>query len=45
VLRTHVGWLDFIVRAAYSHRRWLPTGADRERHRERAMARWYRDSR
>jgi hypothetical protein len=44
VLRTHIGWLDFIVRAVYSHRRWLPVGADRQRHRDKAMARWYRGS-
>ena len=27
VLRRHVAWLDFIVRAACSHARWVPTGA------------------
>ena len=41
VLRTHIGWLDFIVRAAASHARWLPTGAQRAQHHDRAMARWY----
>ncbi|MDM0001414.1 M14 family zinc carboxypeptidase [Variovorax sp. J22P240] len=41
VLRRHVGWLDFITRAACSHERWVPTGNDRERHRDQAMARWY----
>lgn len=42
VLRTHLGWLDFITRAAGSHERWLPLGEQRARHREQAMARWYR---
>ncbi len=41
VLRTHLGWLDFIMRATGSHARWVPTGAERERHRVQAMARWY----
>lgn len=42
VLRRHVGWLDFVARAATSAARWLPTGAARERHREQALARWYK---
>lgn len=41
VLRRHVAWLDFLGRAALSHRRWLPTGAERERHRQAALRRWY----
>ena len=41
VLRRHIGWLDFITRAACSHLRWTPTDAQRQRHRELAMARWY----
>ncbi|MET0541965.1 MAG: M14 family zinc carboxypeptidase [Variovorax sp.] len=41
VLRRHLGWLDFIVRAACSHARWLPVGVDRTRHHAEAMARWY----
>ncbi|MEP7099785.1 MAG: M14 family zinc carboxypeptidase [Burkholderiales bacterium] len=45
VLRRHLGWLDFIARAACSHARWLPTGAARDAHRELAMARWYRGGR
>jgi len=45
VLRTHLGWLDFITRAAGSHERWLPADAQRAQHRERAMARWYRGQR
>ena len=41
VLRRHLGWLDFIARAACSHAGWRPTGADRERHRVLALQRWY----
>lgn len=41
-LRRHTLWLDFLARAACSHRRWLPCGAARERHRELALAQWYR---
>jgi hypothetical protein len=41
VLRRHVGWLDFLVRAACSHVRWLPTGAQRAEHTRLALARWY----
>ncbi len=42
VLRRHTLWLDFVARAACSHHRWVPSGAVRERHREQALARWYR---
>lgn len=45
VLRRHVGWLDFIARAAYSHARWVPVGAAREHAMERALVRWYRQGR
>lgn len=42
VLRRHVGWLDFVARAACSHRRWLPSDdAQRRGHEARALARWY----
>lgn len=41
VLRRHVGWLEFLTRAACSWRHWLPTGEERESHRTRALARWY----
>jgi hypothetical protein len=41
VLRRHVGWCDFITRAALSHRRWLPAGAARQLQHEAAMRRWY----
>jgi len=42
VLRRHLSWLDFLARAASGCRRWLPSGAERERHRESALALWYR---
>jgi hypothetical protein len=42
VLRSHVGLLDFIMRAALSHARWRPSAADREATNERALAHWYR---
>ena len=40
-LRRHIAWLDFVARLACSHGRWMPTGAARDWHRHRAMARWY----
>ena len=42
VLRRHLSWLEFLTRAVSSHRRWLPTGDERERHRQRALELWYR---
>ena len=42
VLRRHLGWLDFVTRAAGSHARWLPSGAERQRHHDAALDRWYR---
>jgi hypothetical protein len=41
VLRRHMAWFDFLTRAASSHSRWVPAGAAREQHRQRAMQRWY----
>jgi hypothetical protein len=41
VLREHMALLDFVVRAASSHARWLPTDARREQHRAQALKRWY----
>jgi len=41
VLRRHMAWLDFVARAASSYRRWISTAAQREQHREDALARWY----
>lgn len=45
VLRRHLSWLDFLARAAAGWRRWLPAGEERERHREAALALWYRGGR
>ncbi|PXW99233.1 zinc carboxypeptidase [Sphaerotilus hippei] len=45
VLRRHLGWLDFVVRAAIGHRRWMPEGAAREWHHQQALALWYRGRR
>ena len=42
VLRSHTAWLDFVMRAAQSHRRWVPEGAARELAHEAALSRWYR---
>jgi len=41
VLRRHVTWLDFLVRAAASHARWSPRDAARERETTHALQRWY----
>lgn len=41
VLRRHLPLLDFLVRAAASHGRWLPPPEQREAQRQRALARWY----
>ena len=42
VLRRHLALLDFVMRAAVSHRHWLPVGDQRCALREAALARWYR---
>ena len=42
VLRSHMAWLDFVARAACSHRSWVPAGAAREAHQREAIAFWYR---
>lgn len=44
VLRRHLPLLDFLLRAAMSHARWLPAPAERERHARMALARWYAGS-
>ena len=41
VLRRHLQWLDFMIRAASGHALWLPVGEARDTHRRRAMQRWY----
>ncbi len=43
VLRRHLPLLEFFVRAAISHERWLPHGPERPPHRLQAMAHWYPD--
>ncbi len=42
VLRRHVAWLDFVMRAALSHARWVPDAARRADAHERALSHWYR---
>lgn len=42
VIRRHLGLLDFLLRATYSHARWRPGEPAATHHREQAMARWYR---
>lgn len=42
VLRRHVSWLDFLVRAACSYQHWLPGEDQRALYREQAMQHWYR---
>ncbi len=42
VLRKHLSWLDFLGRAATGYPCWLPTGEERERHRQAALDLWYR---
>ncbi|MEI7682596.1 MAG: M14 family zinc carboxypeptidase [Betaproteobacteria bacterium] len=42
VLRRHLSWLDFLVRAASGYRRWVPVGSERTEHRQRALDLWYR---
>ena len=42
VLRRHVAWLDFVMRATLGHRRWVPLEAARLEAHERALALWYR---
>jgi predicted deacylase len=41
VLRRHLALLDFAMRAAYSHRRWIPQDSAREEGRQLALGRWY----
>ncbi|MBC7483403.1 MAG: DUF2817 domain-containing protein [Rhizobacter sp.] len=41
VLRRHVAWLDFVMRAALSHSRWVPTDGARETLQAQALSHWY----
>lgn len=44
VLRRHMVWFDFALRAAASHARWRPAGQARETQRAQALALWYGDA-
>jgi hypothetical protein len=44
VLRRHMVWFDFVLRAAASHARWRPAGQAREAQRAQALALWYSDA-
>ena len=41
VLRSHLVWFDFLMRAAASHALWQPQGLARKAQQRRALARWY----
>jgi hypothetical protein len=41
VRRNHFYWLEFLCRAAYAWREWLPSGDARILHEQRAMASWF----
>jgi hypothetical protein len=41
VLRRHIGWMEFLCRAAFSWQRWIPLGTERELHDAAARQRWY----
>lgn len=41
VLRRHLVWFDFLMRATASHVRWAPQGHARKEQQHRALARWY----
>ncbi len=41
VLRRHLPLLEFLVRAASSHARWLPMGPERDGQRRLALTQWY----
>ena len=41
VLRRHLPLLEFLVRAACSHDRWLPRGQARQAHRALGLAHWF----
>jgi hypothetical protein len=41
VLRSHLMWFEFLMRAVAAHARWLPDDLARPVQRKRALARWY----
>lgn len=45
VLRRHQSWMEFLTQAAFNYRRWLPSGAARQRCHRAALRDWYGDGR
>ncbi|WP_111496900.1 M14 family zinc carboxypeptidase [Marinobacter bohaiensis] len=43
VLRSHLSFIDFLLRAAANHGNWLPSAAEEPMLREAAIMHWYRD--
>ena len=41
VLRRHIGWMEFLARAACSWQRWIPAAEARQQHLLAARQRWY----
>jgi hypothetical protein len=41
VRNNHLPWLHFLCHAARTHRQWLPTGANRERHEHTGRLQWF----
>lgn len=41
VLRRHIAWFDFLIRAACSHERWMPSSMERGSFQKRALKKWY----
>lgn len=41
VLRRHLTWFDFLMRATISHQSWLPSGMARKVQHKRALTQWY----
>ncbi|MFA9217014.1 MAG: M14 family zinc carboxypeptidase [Sphingomonadaceae bacterium] len=41
VLRRHLTWFEFLMRATSSHGRWMPQGLARKVQQRRALAQWY----
>ena len=41
VLRRHLIWFDFLMRAVNSHGRWVPEGMARKQQRRRSLTHWY----
>jgi hypothetical protein len=41
VMRRHLTWFDFLMRASISHQSWLPAGRERKIQQRRALTQWY----